>query len=212
MSEQRTVIQIINSVQRLMRLPLSAEVTEPHAAFLLERLNLIQGLVADAYLWDDLKVFGSFDTLPDEPPTYAVTSNETGDLDTITRLYIPGYDDLIEVTDGRFNELKLTYTEAGRPLFFRIYARAGWEIIVELLPTPDDAYQISTEARIKPTRLTEKSDVSLLDPYILTQGLLMFAKEEQGDPATLDSDAFKAMMMNAGAEQAGSSWGDAEAV
>ncbi len=180
--EQLNALEIINEVQKDLRLSQSSAISETHAALLLSFLNTIQqDIMMDGYVWPELNLKGAFGTR-DGISLYYIYPANGGVLDKIESMQI-GDDEEIEFpkSDERFRELKRQYTTEAQPLFARIYGRAGAALVIELLPTPDDVYQVDFEALMRPAALSTAAAIPILDSRTIQAGVFYLAKEEQGD-------------------------------
>ncbi len=207
-------LELIRMVQRDLRLPQAAAITEAHAQLLLGFANTVQrDLMLENYVWDEQKVYGHFETEADTA-LYTVTGSSSYEIDVIRNLQIGTYDPLVWCTDSDFRAHKRTYTSTtARPLYWRVYSRSGGDsIVVEVTPTPDAAYQVDTEALIKPKRLSGAEDETMLDPDIIFLGMMMLARKEQGEDFSGDLAAFQAKLTLQGENQGESNWGDVEAI
>jgi hypothetical protein len=207
-------ITLINNIQRELRLPQAAAITEAHAQLILGFINTVQrDLMLENYVWDEQKTYGYFETEADSF-LYTVTGSSSYEIDVIRNLQISTYDPLTWCSDSDFRAYKRSYgTTTGRPLYWRVYSRSGGDsIVVELTPTPDAVYQVDTEALIKPKRLSAADDETMLDPDIIFLGALMLARKEQGDDYSGDLAAFQAKLMLQGDNQGESNFGDVEAI
>ena len=205
-----TAIEIIRQVQRELRLPESNSVSETHAKLILDFLNKVQrSLMMEAAVWDELKVYGYFNTQAGQP-NYTISILSGGEIDVIRNLQISGAS-LIKKSDEEFRELKRLYTY-GEPKYYRHFGKEGGDIIIEVLPVPDDIYQIDTEVLIKPPKLVNDNDIPLLDHDTIILGAIMLAKREQGEDYSAELAAFQAKLGMQADSQGESNWADVEAV
>lgn len=208
-----TALQMVNRVQRKMRLPLSAAVTAYHAALILEDINTVQrDLMLDGYVWDELKLLGYFET---DATNYIYTlSGSTGqDVDVIRNMEIAGYDPLVKLPDEIFRQMKRSLgTTKNRPLYYRHHSRSDGDLRIELSPTPDAIYQIDTEILMKPSILTADSDLIILDSDAVFLGTLMLARKEQGQDIVTDLAVFQSKLAMLSGSNNDSNLGDVECV
>jgi len=185
-------LEIVREVQKRLRMPQSSDFSDPHAQLILSFVNTVQrDLMAEYGVWDALKVYGEFDTEAGESLyTVAVEGKE---IDVILNMSINGKD-LQKVSDEVFRQLKKQYNTLGQPVVYRFYSRTAQSIIVELFPTPNAIYKVEVEALSKPPRLTQETDIPMLDVDAIIAGTLMLAKKEQGDDPSQEMALFQLKM------------------
>lgn len=206
-----TALEIVNDVQRVLRMPVSAAITEPHARLLLSFCNLVmRDFMLESFVWDELKVFGNFDTSADNA-IYSISSTR-GDIDVISNIQIGTDDPLANYNDENFRAYKRTNTNTGQPLVYRHYGRNAGAVLIEVSPTPDAVYTVDVETLIKPPKLVNSTDVPLLDPDTIVLGCVMLARKDQGEDYSGDLQAFQAKLALQGGTQGESNFGDVEAV
>ncbi len=210
--ESMTAMQIVNAVQRELRLPVSASINEAHAQLILSFANKVMlDILTEDISWDALKVSCSFMTVAGMP-FYAIRPVNTKSVDVIKRLQIGTSEPLEKKSDDSFREYQRQHTTAAQPLVYRIYARAGGALIVEVCPTPDAAYRIDAEVLQKPEKLVNTDDIPLLDVDTILVGTTAMAKAEQGTPSQADQSTFQAKLALQGSTNDESNWGDVEPV
>lgn len=195
LSTQRTVLEIINNVQRGLRLPQTGEVafsTSAHAQLLLGFLNKISDLIMEHSPAAELKVSGSFQIVAGMPYYPISLVNFPSGIDVINRLQIGIYEPLVPICDEQMSEYRRSVTEQGQPLYYRPYSRQGGTMIVEVAPTPDKTYTVSFNGFLRVSRLTASTDIPVLDPDTIELGMLFLAKEDQGEEFQTDLAAFQA--------------------
>lgn len=205
-----TVLEIIQEVQKKLRLPQSLSLTDSHAKLILSLINDVQrNLLAEQGVWDEAKVYGSFNTVSG---TATATISVSGqEIEIIRNLKIGTSPPIEKVDDDDFREYKRVYS-TGQPLYYRIYSKSGGGITVEFSPTPDAVYQIDYEVLKKPPRLVNSTDVPLLDADTLIAGTVTLAKHNQGQDVNLELSQFQAKLGMQVDSQGESGWGDVEAV
>lgn len=208
-----TALQMVNRVQRSLRLPFSATVAEYHGALILENINTVQrGMMLDGFVWDDLKQFSHFHTDATNA-TYAISGAAGEDIDVIRNLQIGYSDPIIKKTDDEFRAIKRGYAgTTGQPLYYRHYSRSVGTLTIELAPSPDAAYQVDTEILVKPPMLTADGDLITLDADAVFYGALMLARQDQGEDATAQMSVFQAKISMLAGSHSDSNLGDMEAV
>lgn len=203
-----TVLEIIQEVQRRLRMPVSTSLTDAHSQLILSFINTVQrDFMLENIVWDECKVYGSFDTVAGTP-TYSISVSGQ-ELDVVRNLQIGTNAPIVKYDDDDFREYKRANTGQAQPLVFRIYSKSGGGITVELCPTPDAVYSVDFEALKKPPRLTAQNETPLLDSDTIIAGALMLARGEQEGK---EPDSFQAKLALQGDTQGESNWGDAEAV
>jgi len=185
------VLNIINEIQKNLRLPQSPAITDAHAALILGFLNRVQrDIMKDATVWDALKIYGNFDTVA-STKIYTVSLDPSGEISTLTNLQISTSDPLVKFEDGDFREyVRQQGSTEAQPLVYRMYSRAGDDVKIEVHPVPDAVYQIDVEAIKRPARLTSATDVPLLDEDTMISGGHIIAKIEQGNAENVELEEF----------------------
>ena len=206
-----TVLEIINEVQVKLRLPVSTALTTAHAKLLLAFINEVQRnyMLMDT-VWDELKVYGNFNTVAGT--TIYTISDTANELDTISSLQIALNAPLRHLSDADFLTYRRANTTQAECKKYRLYQRAGSDILIEVAPTPDAAYQIDTEALIKPPRLTLGSETPLLDEDTIILGVAWLAKKDDGNDDREDFAAFQAMNSLRAGDKGNSNLGDVEPI
>lgn len=208
-----TVLEIINEVQRKLRLPVSAALTTAHAALLLTFINEVQRnyMLVDT-VWDELKVYPSVNTVAGTA-TYAVSAPSSGELDSIRSIQIGINDPLVMLDDGDFLAHKRANTTQAEPKKYRHRSRtAAGVITIEVSSTPDAAYQMDVEALIKPPRVTLSTDVPLLDAETIILGVTWLAKKDDGNDDREEFAAFQTMNALRAGDKSDSNLGDVEPI
>ena len=203
--DQTTALGMIQNVQKELRLPQASAVSESHAALILAFLNKTQmDFMMEGFTWDQLRIRGAFATREDISLYYIYPANG-GIVDGIVKdtLRIGNNEPLTLYSDKEFINQKRQNTTPGQPWFYRIYARAGAALIIEVGPDPDDIYQVDFEALQRPAKMTSATDIPLLDPDIIQAGALFLAKEDQGDDYTAAFNAFQVKLGLQGGTQQG---------
>jgi hypothetical protein len=211
---ERTALQIVNEVQKRLRLPQTPQAdfaTNGHSVLLLSFLNMVMRDIMGDYVWDELKVYDHFHTV-DGTATYTVTlsGSPTPELDQLLNLQISTSDPLVKYEDEDFRSYARANTSEGQPLIYRIRSRTETTVTIELCPTPDAAYQVDIEALRKQPKLVEHGDTPLLDTDLVVEGLFWYAKQEQGEEVAEELEIFKLKLASL-SSNAGSS-GDVEAI
>lgn len=209
-----TALEMVKRMQRKLRLPQASTITEPHAAIMLECLNNAQrNLLPESYVWDELKVYGSFNTSIGNA-LYNITGTDDKELDVLRNLEITGNHPFIHLTDSAFREKKRALSSTpGQPVFYRNYAREGGaSLVIEVTPTPDAIYTVETEALVKPKKLIADGDEILLDEDTLFLAAMFLATESEGLDYQAALSLYQAKLSLIGENQGESNWGDIEAI
>lgn len=209
------VLEMINKIQTLLRLPLSASLADQHAKLLLAFINQVQrDFMAEGTTWDQCKLYGSFQTVAGVS-LYTVSIADLGpgieELDTIKELCIAGMSEPLRMfdSDEDFRAFKRSHQgTTGLPLAYRRYSRTGTAIVVELCPVPDQVYTVEVEALQKPPLLINATDVPLLDPDTIIAGALALAIDDQGQDASVKMEAFRIKLGITSQNEGDSNWGD----
>lgn len=209
---RKTALQIINEVQQGLRLPQDGAINRPHAQLILSFVNKTMDLMKEAGVWDELKAAISLYTA-DGVSLYYVNPPNTESVDIIRSLRIGDSPPLVKASDTEFRELQRIHSGAKQqPLYYRHYGRAGRWLIIEVCPTPDQAYRLQGEILQRQEKLAAADDVPLLDADTIVMGALALAKAEQGSDSTNESAVFQAKITLQSGTEAESNWGDVEPV
>ena len=207
-----TALEMINKVQRELRLPQSVTL-DTHARLILDYLNDVQrNIMLENYVWDELKVYGEFVTQQSESQYKVAVLN--AEIEQIRSMHIDGQArELEHCNDMRFRELKRIYnTTEGVPYWYRIYKRESDGLVVELLPVPDATYTVKVEALKRPPVMTKVDDTPVLDADAIVAGAKMLAKKNLGLDYSEELAEFQAKLTLLGENQGESNFGDVEAV
>lgn len=204
----RNALEIVNAIQRRLRMPLSSTITDTHAALILSFVNsVLTNGPGEGYVWDALK-WGT--TVPTTQGIALYQIARTGyEIDVIRHLQIGTNEPIALLPDPAFREYKRFHTAQERPLYYRHYGESGGGILIEVTPTPDAAYNVDTETLLKAKRLVLATDIPMIDPELLILGGLALAKEDQGDDFTLAAQEFGTKLANASTRNE-SNWGDVD--
>jgi len=204
-----TALEMVRRMQAKLRLQQAERVTEPHAKLMLECLNNAQrNLLPEAYVWDELKIYGEFDTEYNNA-IYAITGVNDCEIDVVRSLRIGSYGELTKLQDSEFRDYKAYQGgNLGMPICYRHYAREGGSLIIEVCPTPDKTYTISVEALIKPKKLVNDSDEIMLDEDTLFLAAMFLATEAEGLDYQAALSLFQSKYSLIGNNQGESNWGD----
>ena len=216
-----TLLQIVNNVQKELRLPQTGSAqftTAAHSLLITSFVNkIIREFVCKGSLWDALKVYTNINTeagtallpltLPDQTGT---PDDSTPELDTISALYIPGSKPLVKKNDGFFLDYQRTHPLEHQPLIYRIRTKTPTTWTIEVCPTPDQVYQINEEIYRRHPILSAAADIPLVDPDVVLAGTLWWAKAQQGEDAGAEFNAFQMALSLASQEEG--NMGDIETV
>lgn len=206
-----TALEIVREVQARLRLPQSEGLTDPHALLMLSLANQVQrSLMLDATVWDELKRYGTVLFTPDTD-TFAITLTTNDEIELIRAIYYSASEPVEKLDDDDFRQIKRRLN-TGKPQYYRHYARQGKDIIIEVIPQPDQVYEAHLELIQKPPRLLNATDVPLLDADAIMQGALMLARAEQGEDIGVELEAFRAKSGLLASNANESNWGDLEPV
>lgn len=209
---RKTALQIINEVQQGLRLPQDGAINRPHAQLILSFANKTLDLMKEAGVWDELKVSLSLYTA-DGVSLYYVNPPNTESVDIVRSIRIGDSPPLVKRSDAEFRELQRVYSGTKQqPLYYRHYGRAGRWLIIEVGPTPDQAYRLQGEILQRQERLLAAADVPLLDADTIVMGALALAKAEQGSDNADEAALFQAKITLQTGTETESNWGDVEPV
>lgn len=201
-------LQIVQEIQKRLRMPQSAAITEKHAVLILSFVNsvLVNG-PGEGYVWDELKWVTAIPTVVGQV-TYRIERSGY-ELDVLRNLSIGTNPPLSLLSDDLFREYRRLHTSQGEPKAWRHYSADTGTITIEVSPIPDAVYSIDVEALVKSKRLVLATDVPLIDPEILVLGGLMLAKEDQGDDYTLAGQEYGGKLSGASSRNE-TNWGDVD--
>jgi len=192
---QRTVLQIINNVQKELRLPQTGEIafsTSAHAQLLLSFLNKTMDLIMEHSPSSALSVSGAFQLTQGLQYFPVSPVNISSGIDTLSRLQIGSNEPLMLVTAEQLADYRRTFTQQGQPLYYRLYNRRGGSMIIEVAPTPDATYTVDFSGLLRVAQLANHDDVPMLDADTVQLGVLWMAKQDQGEEYQTDLAAFQA--------------------
>jgi hypothetical protein len=193
-SRQQTVLQIINEVQKSFRLPQSTLITDAHAALLLGFANEVQlDYVAEFCQWEEAKVRAAFNTVAGRS-VYSICPLQDLCIDTIAEMRIGTSDPLTKPPVNQFRQSVRTITDYSQPTSYGHFGRSGTALLVELNPTPDSVYRINADLLIKPQRMVLADDIPLLDQDIITLGVKLLCRKDQGEDIAAELAAFQAKL------------------
>jgi hypothetical protein len=212
--DQKTALQLINEVQKRLRLSQSASIIETHAQLILGFINdTALNIVAETAVWDALRFKGGFYTIPGVSIYPILLANALSGIDALRNLQID-ISPIEKQSDREFRDFKRNYDtgDGGQPSIYRNYGRAGANLLVEVCPTPNAVYSVDFEGLLKVSALVAESDTSPLDQEALVLGAVMLSRDEGGEDAQGATTLFKMKLELINANEGESSWGDIEAV
>lgn len=178
--DRKTTLEIINQIQRGLRLPESAALTTSHAKLLLTFLNELQDTLMIDGDWPELKLKLSQLIISGQSKVTIYPTN-TAEVDIIKRIQVGTDIPLFILNDREFLDIQRTNSgSSNQPTQARVLYRIGGALVVEVDPVPDAAYTLVIEALQKPAELVNQGDIPILDTNTLIQGVLAKAKDEQG--------------------------------
>lgn len=191
-SRQRTILNIINELQRWLRLPESTEITDGHAALLLSFANEVQlDYMTEFCQWEEQKLRGAFRTQAGIA-VYALSPLQSGVVDYVTELKIDSAPPLIKPSETAFRDIIRTAPDQAQPTSYNHYGRAGSSLLIELAPTPDAIYRVDFSLLLKPARLVNADDIPLLDGDTILLGMKYLARKDQGEDYQAELATFQA--------------------
>lgn len=208
-----TLLEIVQEVQRRLRLPVAALITEAHAQILVSFVNEVQrDYMVESAAWGELMKGGSFPTVASNDKV-TVTLDAGDEIAGFASLQIADNPPIIHESDERMRGLVRSYSGTpSRPLHYRIWSRSGASMTFQFAPTPDQAYTVTAEAFKKPPRLSAAGDVPALDDDLIVLGVTALAKKEQGDDFTPDLAMFREALASRAVSQGTVNWLDVEPV
>ena len=214
-----TAMEIIQEVQKQLRLPVSTSLSQPHAQLLLSFINRVQReLMVEQTIWDELKAMDQFQVLYNNP--YAsvdageLTPGVSAEIDRILymQVYDSGLPPLTKYNDDDFREYRRLNTELGQPKIYRIVGKNAFTIDIEVSPSPDKAYTIETEVLRKPKKLgvADAGTTPELNLDAIIIGVKALAEHNQGTLDEIDLAALTGKLSSMGGNDGISSWGDVD--
>jgi len=188
-----TALEIINRVQRRLRLPASSAITDTHAQLMLDFVN-------DAYLtvfpnigvMNELKVRGAFFAHGGGPtlwPIHPINFSYVSKLNWV-KYYGKSPDEypleLVSAETLEIENLKAMTSGdlPGYAKFYCIRQSPDRFPVVQLYPDPDPGVAFEYECSIKPSALSAATDYPICDPMALLYGATILAKRDAGlDPS-----------------------------
>jgi hypothetical protein len=193
-SRQQTVLQIINEVQKSLRLPQSTLITDAHAALLLGFANEVQiDYMAEFCQWEEAKVRAAFNTVAGQS-VYSICPLQDLCIDTIAEMRIGTSDPLTKPPINQFRQSVRTAIGYSQPTAYNHFGRAGSALLIELNPTPNSVYRIDVDLLIKPQRLVLADDIPLLDQDMITLGVKLLCRKDMGEDINAELAAFQAKL------------------
>lgn len=209
-----TALQLVQRVQRKLRLPVSETVHTTHGRLILEYLNTVQrSILPDMCVWDNLKLYGEIALVP-SMSIYLIEGIDSGEVEQILEIRLEGEaSPLTQLANENFLEMAAIYGQStGKPLYYRVYSRASNGIKIEVLPVPDASYTAKVEALCLPLPLENDTDEPVLDPDVIYLGAVVLAKSDMGLDYSTDNAVFLAKAAGLRESQGCSNWGDVEIV
>lgn len=195
-----TALQIVNEVQRDLRLPQSVDFNSAHAKLILSYVNRVQmDIMTPACAWRELQGFATSQTILNADVQSLTTmmnvtipSAMTFDkLSTINYMGIDTEEILLTSDASQFRKFKTT--TPGKPTHYRVrtYNSATDVLTVEYNCPCDAAYTLTLEGSVKPPLLVLETDVPLLPAETIVIGTILLAKTKQGQDVTFDIAIWK---------------------
>lgn len=183
-----TALEIVNEVQRDLRLPQSVDFNSAHAKLILSFVNRVQrDMMAPFCNWLELKVYRQF-TAAVGVSKYKPSKDE---LNALTYIEIIGNEVKKCRTDEGFRAVKSTTN--GTPTHYRIrsFNPANGLFEIEFNRPADALYNVDYEGYAKPPVLEVEGDIPVLNPETIVVGTILVAKGKQGQDVTLDLEMWR---------------------
>lgn len=208
-----TALQIVQEIQKELRLPQSTDFTDSHAKLVLAFVNnVLVNILADETVWDDLKVAGMFKTKAGVS-IYPIMPANVDYVEVIRDLRVSGRSYAIGgLSDEKFRVYRAENTTSGEPRQYRREGRSGGMVFIEVCPVPDAIYSVDFEILQRPPRLVNTTDIPIVDAETVLLGAKVLAKESHGRSFDLDLPVFQAKKSSQTVDQGSANWGDAETV
>jgi hypothetical protein len=183
-----TALQVVNEVQRDLRLPQSIDFNNAHAKLILSYVNRVQrDIMAEACNWLDLKVRRQFLTVQGNS-IYKLTRDELSKISYIGL-------GTTEITDCKTDEVfrSVKSVSEGQPAYYRIRAinKAKGTYDIEFNCPADAIYTVEYEGYAKPPLLEYENDLPVLNPETIVIGTILLAKSKQGQDVALELGLWK---------------------
>jgi hypothetical protein len=189
-----SALDIINRIQRRLRLPASSAITDTHAQLMLDFINdSYRTVFTNIGVMNELKVRGAFSTHGGGPtlwPIYPINCEYVSYLNWIK--YYAGSPDTFPLKKITFEQLEienLKMLSAGDPLgypkYYCIRQSPGRFPVVQFYPDISPEFtSFEYECAIKPQPLSAATDYPMCDPMVLVYGGTILAKRDAGlDPS-----------------------------
>lgn len=190
-----STLDIINKVQRRLRLPASSAITDTHAQLMLEFVNdSYRTVFPNIGVMNELRVRGAFSTHGGGPtlwPIYPINCNYVSHLNWVK--YYAGSPYEYPLTKIPFEQLEIENLKMlssgdplGYPTYYCIRQSPDRFPVVQFYPdvSPDFA-SFQYECVIKPQTLSAATDYPICDPMMLVYGATILAKRDAGlDPSS----------------------------
>lgn len=210
--DQKTALEMVQAVQKELRMPQASAISESHAQLILSFINRVnRNLIAEGTVWDAMKLRGQVSFL-DGINLYTFQPVNRSKVDVIQDIRIGTDPPLERLPDPDFREFKRLNTSEEQPTYYRNYARAGGALIIEVATTPDTTYLADFTMLLKPLELSEATDVPLLDANMIVQGAIAIAKRESGLDASQDEQIFLSMLSGRTTTEGDANWEGVNAI
>ena len=189
-----SAIEIINKVQRRLRLPASSAITDTHAQLMLDFVNdSYRTVFPNIGVMNELKVRGAFTVNEGGPtlfPIYPINCNYVSKLNWI-KYYSESPDEYpLQLLSGENLEIENLKAmpsgdPVGYPKYYCIRQAPGSFPVVQFYPDISVEFTaFEYECSIKPQLLSAATDYPICDPMVLVYGATILAKRDAGlDPS-----------------------------
>lgn len=210
-ANSKTALQIVNDIQAGLRMPISTDFTGPHAKLVLAQLNDAIDFACSEAEWPEMNMEMQF-VSKTGISVYSIRPSNSATVEHIEDVQVEGSSEPMAIaTDRDFVAYRnKNRSIQGEPQYYRIMARAGGTLVIEVAPIPDAAYSIDVRAILAPSRMSLVDDVPLLNSELAYLGGVAFAKHEQGMDYGDDLGKFKAMVAGRSENQSEPNWTSVE--
>jgi hypothetical protein len=183
-----TALEIVNEVQRDLRLPQSVDFTSAHARLILSYANRVQrDTMAPFCNWLELKVYRTFQTAVGVS-IYKLTKDE---LTALSYIGMNGKEFTRCKTDEIFRAAQSTINGVPESYRQRSYNPATGQIELQFTCPADAIYTVDYEGYAKPPVMEVEGDYPMLNPESIVIGTILIAKGKQGQDVELDLEMWR---------------------
>lgn len=216
-AKTETLLEVVNGVQRSLRMPISAGIADQLSLSIIQRVNdVLKTILPVNGIQENTKISGTF-TLKSGVSLYRVAPPNVNTVDSITYLSDHNGSRMIgPMSPEDFRNAQGVYLldmtgiiTPGIPRYFKVASKDSGYPIVEVFPAPDDYYTVSYEAV---SRMDKVSTATEYVPHseIVRIAATMMMKTDMGRDATLEKGLLSEALSLASTTEANSHISDVE--